>query len=189
MVTGCAKVLLVSRRPHICAQVRLSLESGPGLVVVGEAGNYVSALAIAAAERPDFIVVDVEADDERGLDHISDLVRVTKHVLVIADICEETMLKRVRRAGATDLVPREQVVAAIMKRRLQPQRIVPLTEQEMVVCDLVSSGFSNKKIAEHLFISEAVVYEALVSILRKLKVRDRFELRIYTLYKGLASPE
>src|SRR5215831_20309327 len=116
MVTGCAKVLLVSRRPHICAQVRLSVERAPGLIVVGEAGNYISALAIAAVDRPDFIVVDVAAEDEGGLDHISDLVRVTKHVLVISDICEQTMLNCVRRAGAKDLVPREQVVAAIMKR-------------------------------------------------------------------------
>jgi DNA-binding NarL/FixJ family response regulator len=150
----------------------------------------VSALAIAAIESPDFIVVDVAVDDDAGLDHISDLVQVAKHVLVISDICEETLINCVRQAGATDLVPREQVVAAIM-RRLGPHRegIDSLTEQEMVVCELVSRGLSNKRIAEHLFISEAVVYEALVSILRKLKVRDRFELRIYTLYRDLACAE
>src|SRR5262245_54962470 len=110
-----ATVLLVSHRPHVCAQVRLSIESETGLVVIGEAGNYVSALAIAAVESPDFIVVDVAADDEGGLDHISDLVQVTKHVLVTSDICEETLLNCVRQAGAVDLVPRGQVVAAIMR--------------------------------------------------------------------------
>jgi len=37
-------------------------------------------------------------------------------------------------------------------------------------------------------ISEAVVSEALDSIFRKLNVRDRFKLVIYSLYNGLASP-
>src|SRR5215470_17520961 len=115
MVTGSTKVLLISHRPHVCVQVRLSIDSQPDLVVVGEAANYAGALAIAAAESPDFIVVDVAADDEGGLDHISDLVHVTKHVLVISDICEEALMNCVRRAGATDLVPRGQVVAAIMR--------------------------------------------------------------------------
>ena len=99
-----ATVLLVSHRPHVCAQVRLSIESETGLVVIGEAGNYVSALAIAAVESPDFIVVDVAADDEGGLDHISDLVQVTKHVLVTSDICEETLLNCVRQAGAANTI-------------------------------------------------------------------------------------
>ena len=115
MVPGCARVLLVSHRPHVCAQLRLSIDSQPDLVVVGEAATYAEALAIAAGETPEFIVVDVAADDEGALDHISDLIHVTKHVLVVSDICEETLFNCVRRAGAMDLVPREQVVAAIIR--------------------------------------------------------------------------
>src|SRR5262245_32274768 len=115
MVTSCTKVLLVSHRPHICAQVRRSIDSQPDLVVVGEAATYAGALAIAAGETPEFIVVDVAADDEGALDHISGLAHVAKHVLVISDICEETLFNCVRQAGAMDLVPRGQVVAAITR--------------------------------------------------------------------------
>jgi DNA-binding NarL/FixJ family response regulator len=115
MVPGFARVLLVSHRPNVCLQIRLSIDSQPYLVVVGEAATYAGALAIGAGETIDFIVVDVAADDEGALDHISDLVHVTKHVLVVSDICEETLFTCIRRAGAVDLVPREQVVAAIMR--------------------------------------------------------------------------
>jgi len=36
-------------------------------------------------------------------------------VLVVSDICEETLFNCVKRAGAVDLVPRGQVVSAIMR--------------------------------------------------------------------------
>jgi hypothetical protein len=72
-------------------------------------------LAIAADETIDFIVVDVAADDEGALDYISDLVHATKHLLVVSDICEEALFNCVRRAGAVALVPRGQVVEAIMR--------------------------------------------------------------------------
>jgi DNA-binding NarL/FixJ family response regulator len=132
--TCCTKVLLVSHRPDVCAQVRLSIENRPGLVVVGEAANYAKALAIAAVETPDFIVIDVAADDEGALDHISDLVYATKRVLVVSDICEKTMLNCVRRAGATDLVPRARVVEVIMRSLCHdPEEPPTMTEREMAV--------------------------------------------------------
>ena len=131
MVPGCARVLLVSHRPNVCVQVRLSIDNQPGLVLVGEAADYAGALAIAAAETIDLVVVDVAADDEGALDHISDLVHATKHVLVVSDICEETLFTCIKRAGAVDLVPRGQVVAALMRcldqdRKELEQRIYSL---------------------------------------------------------------
>jgi len=190
MVISESKVLLISHRPHVRAQLRLLIESQPGLVVVGEVGNYAGALAIAAVETPEFIVADVAADDEGALDHISDLVQATKHMFVVSDICEETLLNYVKRAGARDLVPKEHLVVAI-RRHLDPHRhkIGTLSEQEMVIVDLVSKGLSNRKIAAHLIISEVVVSEVLESIFRKLEVRDRFELLIYSLLEGLARAE
>jgi len=112
-------------------QVRLSIDNQPDLVLVGEAADYAGALAIAAAETIDFVVVDVAADDEGALDHISDLVHATKHVLVVSDICEETLFSCIKRAGAVDLVPRGQVVAALMRcldhdRKELEQRIYSL---------------------------------------------------------------
>ena len=190
METRCAKVLLVGSRPYVCAQVRLSIERRPDLVVVGEASNYVGALAIAEVESPDFIVVDVAADDEGTLDYVSDLVPAAKHVLVISDICEETMLNCVRQYGAADLVPREQIAGAIIRwLNHDKKESATLTQQERVLVELVTSGLSNRTIAKRLLVSEAFVSESLASIFRKVSVRDRLELRIYCLYKGLASLE
>src|SRR5215472_7261330 len=187
MVSGWATVLLVSHRPHICEQVRLSVESAPGLVFVGEAGNYANALEIAAVEGPDFIVVDVAVDDDGGLDHISQLVQVTKHVLVISDICEETLMNCVRRAGATDLVPREQVVDAIV-RRLDPERerIATLTGGDSEIIVLLAKGLSDEQIAQRLCVTAGAVREHFCSACSKLSVEDRLGLLIYAFLNGLA---
>jgi len=188
LVVGGTKILLVSGRPHLSAQARLRIESRRDLVVVGEAENYARALSIAAAEKPDFIVVDVGADDDGALGHISDLVQATKHVLIVSDIGEETTLSRLKQKGVVGLVPREQLVGAII-RWLEHDKdesgTLTLTRQEVVVVKLVVSGLSNRRIAKSLSVSEAVVAQVLDSIFRKLKVRDRLELLIYSSYGAL----
>lgn len=187
MVIGGTKVLLVGRSPHVCAELRLRIENRRSLVVVGEARNYASGLSIAAVETPDFIVVDLASDDEGAVQHISDLVHATRHLLVVSDTCQGTMLESVKRMGC-DLVPREQIVAAILKR-LDPNiyRTVELTEQETIVLDLVRRGLSNRRIAEHLEISEATVSEVIEVISKRLGAEDRFELIINGLREGLIS--
>jgi DNA-binding NarL/FixJ family response regulator len=136
----------------VCAQVRLAIENLPDLVVVGEAPkNYVGALAIAEIECPDLIVVDAVGDDDCAVDHIPDLVGAAGNVLVISDDCDEAMWERVRRMGAMDLVPREQVVPAVTRRLVcVGPGLAPLTGQEQAVIDLVGKGLNSEEIAGQL---------------------------------------
>ena len=146
--------MLVSERADLSAQVRLRIESRPDLVVVGEAENYAGALSIAAAEKPDFIVVDVGADHDGALDHISDLVQATKHVLIVSDIGEETNLSRLKQKGAVGLVPLAQIVEAIIRWLEQDKDesgTLSLTRQEVVVVKLVVGGLSNRRISQTPF--------------------------------------
>jgi DNA-binding NarL/FixJ family response regulator len=190
MAAGCCKVVLVGHRPHVCVQVRLAIERRSDLIVVGEAANYAGALAIAAGEAPDFIVVDLAADDDAAVDHIADLVQACRHVVVVSDAGDDEMLDRVMRAGVTDVVPREEAVKAITKWRLFAGRgRAPLASPEQAVMELAGEGLNDKERAGLLMTSEAAVSEEHDSIVRKTKLRDRFELHIYRLYRDLASRE
>lgn len=51
----------------------------------------------------------------------------------------------------------------------------PLSEREIQVLNLVAKGYTNKNIAEELFISEKTVKNHITNIFRKLKVKDRTE--------------
>lgn len=56
-----------------------------------------------------------------------------------------------------------------------------ITEKEYEVIQLVGDGYSNKEIADKLFLSEGTVRNYLSSILEKLELRDRTQLAIFYL--------
>ena len=56
-----------------------------------------------------------------------------------------------------------------------------ITEKEYEVIQLVAEGFSNKEIAQKLFLSEGTVRNYLSTILEKLELRDRTQLAIFYL--------
>ena len=62
-----------------------------------------------------------------------------------------------------------------------------LTRTEKNITHLVGNGFSNKEIAEKLFLSDGTVRNALSSALSKLNLRDRTQLAIWAVQTGLAA--
>ena len=56
-----------------------------------------------------------------------------------------------------------------------------LTEREKLISLAVAEGYSNKEIAQKLFVSEGTIKNHLTSILDKLELRDRTQLAIYML--------
>ena len=56
-----------------------------------------------------------------------------------------------------------------------------ISEKEYEVIQLVAEGFSNKEIAQKLFLSEGTVRNYLSTILEKLSLRDRTQLAIFYL--------
>ena len=56
-----------------------------------------------------------------------------------------------------------------------------ITEKEYQVIQLVSEGYSNKEIAERIFLSEGTVRNYLSQILEKPELRDRTQLAIFYL--------
>lgn len=59
-----------------------------------------------------------------------------------------------------------------------------LTKREQEVLKQISTGKSNKEIAEILYISEATVKTHITNILQKLHVNDRTQAAIYALKRG-----
>jgi DNA-binding CsgD family transcriptional regulator len=65
--------------------------------------------------------------------------------------------------------------------RVSDSRIENLTERELEICALISEGKNNKEIAAKIFISEGTVKNHLTSILKKLELRDRTQLAVFSL--------
>ena len=80
-----------------------------------------------------------------------------------------------------------------MSRPVRPERanstaaqIASLTKRERDIIKLVSRGYKNKLVAQHLAISDVTVRHHLTSIFSKLELTDRFELIIYAYKNCLA---
>ncbi len=54
------EVLLVDDHAIVRSGLRMLIESRSGLKIVGEAGNRAEALAVAAREQPDIILLDLD---------------------------------------------------------------------------------------------------------------------------------
>ena len=88
------------------------------------------------------------------------------------------------------------VAAKLIATRVQPAAPPPaaapllsapeLTDREREVLRLVSTGATNREIADKLFIGEATVKSHISNILGRLGLRDRTQAAIYARDHGLA---
>src|SRR5215813_9752254 len=96
------RVLLIDDHRIVRAGLRLLIDSQPGLMVIGEAGDRDDALALAASERPDVILLDLDLGASSGLDFLPDLLACAPGARVIAltGIRDQEVHLRAVRLGA-----------------------------------------------------------------------------------------
>jgi len=97
--------------------LRLLLERDPGMVVVGEAASRAGALAIAAREQPDIILLDLALAGESSLDFLPDLLAEASgaRVIVVTGIRAPDEHQRAVHLGAMGLVRKEQAAEVLIQ--------------------------------------------------------------------------
>jgi DNA-binding NarL/FixJ family response regulator len=103
-------VLLLGTRPIMRSALKMLIESRKGLTVVGEAGTSTDALAIAARERPDIILLDPDFGDDLGLELVPRLLAATdrSRVVVLTGLGDRDAHQRAAHLGALGLVLEQQ---------------------------------------------------------------------------------
>ena len=107
MPSGVVQVLLVDDHKVVRTGLRILLESFPGVMVIGEAGNRAEAMAAATEQKPDIILLDLDlGDDENGLDFIPDLLEASNaRILVLTGVRDPEAHRRALGLGARGVVP------------------------------------------------------------------------------------
>jgi DNA-binding NarL/FixJ family response regulator len=194
------------------------IENHGGMTVVGEASNRAEALKVATAHPPDIFILDLDLNDENGLDFLPELISTFPHakVLVVTASTDSMEHQRAIKAGAMGLVRKEEasdvlleaieklhageawlspvLTAAVLSKishaadNSEDAKIERLTTREREIIALVAQGFKRSQIAEKLFLSETTVRNYMTSILGKLELTDRFELAFYAFRNRLAKP-
>jgi two-component system, NarL family, response regulator NreC len=100
------RVLIADDHSVVRLGVRTLLEGEPDMVVVGQAGNGVEAVATAQELRPDVVVMDISMPEMDGLEatrRVRALCPAT-HVLILTVHAQERYLFPVLKAGASGYV-------------------------------------------------------------------------------------
>lgn len=189
-------IVLVDDHPVVRAGLRALIESQQGLRVLGEAEGAQDAERVVRRHQPQVVVMDLNLGDGPGGIEATARLRALPdppNVLVLTTYDTESDIMAALEAGATgyllkDAPPAElfagiratalaqpalapSVASALLRRASSPGPVV--TEREIEVLGLLSTGLSNKEIAKELFVSEATVKSHLAHVYAKLGVDTR----------------
>ena len=176
----------------------------PDARLVGEASDGIEVVALAAARRPQVIVMDIRMPHLDGVEATRRIL--AEHpdirVLVVSMLDDDASVFAAMRAGARGYVLKgaghEQVIDAIRSvhrgdailgagiaarmasyfARLTPRvedAFPELTRTEREILGLLGEGLQNAHIAERLYLAPKTVRNNVSSILTKLNVADRTE--------------
>jgi DNA-binding NarL/FixJ family response regulator len=181
--------------------------------VVGEAADGETAIALAQSRHPDVILMDLLMPGMSGVEAIARLreLGLDAGVLALTSSLDEQLVKQALQAGAhgyilkasraSDLIQAIETVArgetsldpaaaqVLMKQVRDRDPLDALTARERDVFDALARGQTNAEIAEKLHITEATVRTHSASVLEKLALRDRMQVMVYALKRGLVRIE
>src|SRR5450755_2270284 len=209
------RVLLVDDHAVVREGLRNFLELQDGIVVVGDAADGEEAIEAAERLRPDVVLMDLVMPRLDGLGAMRELRtrRVETRVIVLTSFAEDDRLLPAIRAGAAgyllkNVEPRElaravraahagealldpMVAARLVEEIASTAGVRPgldITPREREVLDLIARGYSNKRIALELAISEKTVKAHVGRLLAKLGVADRTQAALLVVREGLGRP-
>ncbi|GEP07366.1 LuxR C-terminal-related transcriptional regulator [Methylobacterium oxalidis] len=198
------RVVVIDSDPLFRAGVAYTLNGEPDLAVVGEGTSASDAFRLAAALKPDVIVLDIGMLGG-GAEAVETLVAHCSGVklLMLTSIVDDQQVCSAMQGGAWGYVLKgvggpelvqsvrvihrgERYVTPALAARLfaKPRQPAPRAEQtpfssltgrEDQILTLLAEGLSNKEIGGRLEISEKTVKHYLTIILDKLNVRNRVQ--------------
>ena len=195
------RVFLLDDHEVVRRGIAATLEAEDDITVVGEAGDADEALAEIERCRPDVAVLDVRLGEGNGIDvcrHITSDHPEVK-TLILTSFDSDRALVDAGLAGAAgfilkqirgnDLIDAIRGVAAgrqylddaevrLAVRRLRDSeegRLDDLTPQERRIFDLIGEGYTNRQIAQDMYLAEKTVKNYVSNLLAKLGMSRRTE--------------
>ena len=200
-------VFLLDDHEVVRSGLRSLLEATGDLVVVGEAGTAADALVRIPATHPDVAILDVRLPDGSGVEVCREIrsqfpeiacVMLTSYAddealfaaimagaagYVLKQITGTDLVNDIRRAGAgqslLDPAVTKRVLDRLKNGPKQDDRLAGLTPQERRILDLIAEGYTNRQIADTMFLAEKTVKNYVSNLLAKLGMERRTQAATY----------
>lgn len=190
--------------------LRMTIAAEPDLLLLGEATTGREAVRLAADLRPTLVLLDVQMPDMDGVAAAQAIrqAQPSTAVVMLTSFAEDAQLYAALDAGVIGYLLKDisgdDLVAAmrgavrgepqlhpsialrLMRRRpVSGDPFADLTERERDVLKTLARGFSNKEIAQALFLTETTVKGYVSTVLSKLGVSDRTQAALIAVRHGL----
>jgi DNA-binding NarL/FixJ family response regulator len=198
--------------------LRALLSDEDGVAIVGEAADGVEGIGLIRRLQPHVVLLDLAMPELDQAELMQNMKRGSPDTksLLITPVADDARLCRALKAGAQGYVSKNasvsdlrnavqgvlrgelwverRLIVGILKEKERTGTAVSerpaesLTGREREILRSLTSGGTNKKIAETLSISEKTVKTHLNNIFRKLNVARRLEAVLFAIRQGLTSP-
>lgn len=206
------RLIVVDRSPITLIGMRTFIQ-GTDIQIVAELDSCDDVCRLTLEHRPDVVVLSFCMSAQESVEQTRRIRETAPHthVILVTDSDFPVFLSRAREAGANEVIignlSRQRFLDAVNRaatgephwsvhntRRLAAVSgsvydsaclDVPLTPREMDVLRCVTSGKTNRQIANALGISYETVKEHVQNLLKKIAVEDRTQAAIWAVRKGM----
>jgi two-component system response regulator DegU len=208
------RLILVDDHKMLREGLRRSLEE-LGFAVIAEAGDGEEGVRLAAAMRPDVMLMDVSMPEMDGVEATRQIVERNPQakVVMLTMHADRDIVDRALKAGAVGYLTKDcstDEVAEAVKMAANGETAMSaalaagflaearkldsgaereedrvITKREEEVLQLIADGCSTPEVAAKLYISQKTVKNHLASIYEKLNARDRTQAVITAVRMGI----
>jgi two-component system, NarL family, nitrate/nitrite response regulator NarL len=211
-MTDPIRIVVADDHPLFRDGVVSSLRASDDIVVVGEAADASSALALVQQHLPDVVLLDIAMPGGgiRAATAVAIAAPATKIVMLTVSEDEDDLLAAmkagakgyvlkgvsareltgvIRSVQAGDVYVAPALAFDLLREMSKPRQKDPLgelTTRERDVLELLATGLSNQEIAARLSLAEKTIKHYMTNILAKLQVRSRVEAALLAQRAGIS---
>ena len=199
------KVLVIDDDQIVCSSLKMIINQDPSIDVIATANDGNEAIDLYFTYLPDVLLMDIRMDQMNGIDagaHILGKEPKAKILFLTTFLDDKYIIKALNMGAKGYLVKQdfESIIPSI-KAVYAGQNVfgneiitklphlihyeekdiysnLDITEKEFNIITYISEGFSNKEIADTLYLSEGTVRNYISIILEKLQLRDRTQIAV-----------
>lgn len=202
--TQIIKVFLVDDHPIVREGLQSLFAQYPEFLIVGQAGDGLSAVELFDSLRPDVALIDLRMPGQDGNATIRAIraAHPGAGLIALTSFDGDADARNALAAGANGFLfkgsPGTEVLEAVRAVHAGERWISPemtalleavdahgLSAREHQVIELVAQGMRNQEIADQLFVSLSTVKAHVNAIMEKLDAQDRTEAVVTALKRGI----
>ena len=205
------RILIADDDALIREGLKMILENEDGFIVVGTASNGREALDLCRDAQPDIVLMDIRMPVMDGVEatrlikesfmkvkvlllttfkdseYIKSAIKYGAEGYMLKSNSPESIIESIKTVCQGNVVFEKEIAGMIYNMMEKENKLslneLNITKREYDLMELISQGFSNKEIAEKLYMSEGTIRNNISTLLDKLELRDRTQLAIFFIRK------